>query len=206
MRKKVVIPGELVTADRKKIGQHVFVKDGKIYSDSLGLTYSEGETASVVPLHGKYIPKPDDLILGIVTQETFNGYLVDINSLYNSYISKEFLRERLQKGSVVSAKILNVNEVNEADLGNVRVFYGGEVINISPVKVPRMIVRNASMMEALKRGTGCNLLIGRNGRIWIKGGDTKLLFKAIQKIEDEAHLSNLTNKIEEFLKEHTKRD
>jgi len=204
MEKKIVVPGELVTEERKTMGQHVFAENGKIYADSLGLTYTEGNTASVVPLHGKYIPKTDDLIVGLVTQETFNGYIVDINSLYNSYISKELLRERLVKGSVISAKIISVNEINEADLSNVRVFYGGEIVNITPVKVPRLIGKNASMMETLKKGTGSNMLVGRNGRIWIKGGNTKLLTEAIRKIEEEAHKSNLTNKMEEFLKQNTK--
>ena len=204
MKKKIVIPGELVSEERKKVGQHVFVENGKIFSDSLGLTYADSDFASVVPLHGKYLPQREDLIVGIVAQETFGGYLVDINSFYFSFVSKEFIRERLQKGSVISAKILSVNEINEAELGNVRVFYGGEIIGISPVKVPRVIGKNASMMEALKKGTASNILVGRNGRIWAKGGDIPLLLKAIKKIEEESHLSNLTKKIEHFLEEQKK--
>jgi exosome complex component RRP4 len=201
MRKKIVVPGELVSEERKKVGSHVFVENGKIYSDVLGLVYSDSQDASVVALHGKYVPQREDLIIGIVVQETFGGYIVDINSFYYSFISKEFIRDRLQRGAIISAKILSVNEINEAELGQVRVFYGGEIINISSVKIPRVIGKNASMMEALKAGTGANIMVGRNGRIWAKGGNTQLLAEAIKKIETESHLSNLTSKIESFLKE-----
>jgi exosome complex component RRP4 len=201
MRKKIVVPGELVSEERKKVGSHVFVENGKIYSDVLGLVYSDSQDASVVALHGKYAPQREDLIIGIVVQETFGGYIVDINSFYYSFISKEFIRDRLQRGAIISAKILSVNEINEAELGQVRVFYGGEIINISSVKIPRVIGKNASMMEALKVGTGANIMVGRNGRIWAKGGNTQLLAEAIKKIETESHLSNLTSKIESFLKE-----
>ncbi|MDD5148400.1 MAG: exosome complex protein Rrp4 [Candidatus ainarchaeum sp.] len=204
MKKRIVIPGELVSEERKKVGPHVFVENGKIYSDSLGLIYNDSQDASVVALHGKYVPQRDDLIIGVVVQETFGGYIVDINSFYFSFVSKEFIRDRLQRGSIISAKIMSVNEINEAELGQVRFFFGGEIINISPVKVPRVIGKNASMMEALKLGTGANIMVGRNGRIWAKGGNTQLLAEAIKKIEAESHLSNLTNKIEAFLKEKNK--
>ena len=62
-----------------------------------------------------------------------------------------------------------------------------------------IIGKNGSMLEVLRRGTNSNFVVGRNGRVWAKGGNTQLLFKAIKKIEDEAHLSNLTNKMSDFL-------
>jgi exosome complex component RRP4 len=97
-----------------------------------------------------------------------------------------------------------VNELNEADVSEPRVFYGGEVFSMSPVKVPRVIGKNGSMLDVLRRGTNCNFIVGRNGRIWAKGGNTKLLFKAIKKIENESHLPNLTNRIAEFLSKEKK--
>tara|TARA_Y100000310_G_C20702171_1_gene830938 strand:+ start:4882 stop:5505 length:624 start_codon:yes stop_codon:yes gene_type:complete len=197
--KKIVIPGDLVTEERKKLGSHVFVENGKVFSDSLGLFYPGKDIASVVPLHGKYIPRRGDLIVGIVVSQTYSGYIVDINSIYSSYISKELTRDRLKRGAVISAKVTDVNEVNEADLDDVRVFYGGEVLSVTPVKIPRMIGKNGSMLNALKDGTGCSLLIGRNGWVWVKDGNVPLLVKAIDLIEREAHLNNLTNKVGDFL-------
>lgn len=206
LKKKIVVPGELIAEERKRLGQHVFVENGRVYSDCLGIVYPDSETASVVPLHGKYVPKTGDLVVGIVVSETYAGYLVDINSFYYSFVSKEMLREPLKKGSIISAKITDVNEINEADLDDVRVFYGGEIIDILPVKVPRIIGKQGSMLDILKHGTNCSLIVGRNGRIWLKNGNTELAAKTIKKIESKAHLSNLTNTIEEFLKNENKKE
>ena len=198
--KKIVIPGDLVTEERKRTGIHVFVENGKIYSDCLGITDTESATASVIPLQGKYIPHVGDLIVGVVKSEKHSVYEVDINSIYSSYMSKRDIRDKLKQGAIISAKVDSVNEINEASISDVRVFYGGEIIEISPVKVPRLIGKNGSMLDVLKSGTQSSLLIGRNGRVWAKNGDLKLLKIAIKKIEKEAHLGNLTNKMEEFMK------
>src|SRR3989344_1671750 len=123
MTKRLVIPGELVTEERKKLGSHVFVREGKIYSDSIGLVNDESDFASVVPLEGKYLPLVGDVIIGVITVERFSGYSVDINSFYPSFISKKELREILKPGSIVSAKIMKVNELNEVDLGSPRTFF-----------------------------------------------------------------------------------
>jgi exosome complex component RRP4 len=197
--KRIVVPGELVTEQRKRIGSHVYAFNGKIYSDVVGVTENESSVASVVPLKGFYLPQENDIVVGLVVSELFAGFLVDINSFYLSFLSKERLREPLRRGSIVSARISKVNELNEAELSEPRVFYGGDIFSISPVKVPRVIGKNASMLDTLKRGTNCHIVVGRNGRVWAKGGNTELLFKAIKKIEMESHTSNLTNKIAEFL-------
>lgn len=200
--KKIVVPGELLTIERKKLGEHVFIRNGSIYSDCLGIA-SEGADAfvRVVPLHGKYMPVIGDLIVGVISKEEFSGYIVNINSLYDSFVSKKEFIKKLERGMIISAKISEVNEVNEADLDEIRVFFGGELVTVSAVKIPRIIGKNGSMLDVVKNGTGSALMVGRNGRIWIKGGDAELAKEAIYKIEREAHLSNLTNRIEAFLKE-----
>ncbi len=205
MNGRVVIPGELLTEERKKLGSHVFVDNGKVYSDSLGLLKEDDSSVKVIPLQGKYMPKRDDLIVGIVSRIEFSGYIIDINSFYYSFLRKKELRKPLDKGMVVSAKISYVDEINEADLENIRVFYGGEVIDVSPVKVPRIIGKKGSMLNVLKNGTGSSIMAGRNGRLWVKGGDIPLLKKAIRKIENEAHLSNLTVRIQDFLEKEKKK-
>jgi exosome complex component RRP4 len=96
--------------------------------------------------------------------------------------------------------------LNEVDLARPRIFFGGEIISVSPVKVPRIIGKNGSMLEVLKKGTGSNVMVGRNGRIWVKGGNIPLLVKAIEKIETEAHLNNLTNRVGEFLDAERKKN
>src|SRR3989338_7152269 len=199
MTKRLVIPGELVTEERKKLGSHVFVREGKIYSDSIGLVNDEADYASVVALEGKYMPQVNDVIIGVIISERFAGYSVDINSFYPSFVSKKELREVLKPGSIISAKIMKVNELNEVDLSSIRLFFGGEIIQVSAVKIPRIIGKEGSMLNTIKDGTGSNIIVGRNGRIWVKGGNVDLLRKAVLKIDKEAHLENLTNRVVEFL-------
>ncbi|MFH1255713.1 MAG: exosome complex protein Rrp4 [Candidatus Diapherotrites archaeon] len=199
--KKIVVPGELVTEERKRAGSHVYMQEGKIYSDVLGLVNESASEASVVPLEGCYMPLEGDVIIGVIVAEKFSGYNANINSFYPAFISKKELRDPLRNGNVLSAQVMKVNELNEVDLSRPRVFFGGEIISVSPVKVPRIIGKNGSMLEVLKNGTGCNLMVGRNGRIWVKGGNIPLLVQAIDKIEREAHLDNLTNRMAAFLEQ-----
>ena len=198
--KRIVVPGELLSTERKKLGQNVFVNEGKIYSTCVGLLTETKDFISVVPLEGIYIPKPNDLIVGIISSVKYSGYMVNINSIYESFISKSDLRENLKEGAIISAKVMKVDELNEATLSQIRLFYGGELLVVSPVKVPRIIGKNSSMLNVIKDNTKTNIMVGRNGLIWLNGGRKDLAIKAIKLIEAEAHLSNLTNKVEEFLK------
>src|SRR3989338_6448890 len=166
MTKRIVVPGELVTEERKKLGSHVFVREGKIYSECIGMVNDDSDYASVVPLEGKYMPQAGDIVIGIINGEKFSIYEVDINSFYNASIMKRELREVLKPGTIVSAKINKVNELNEVELVQPRMFFGWEILEVSAVKIPRVIGREGSMLNILKEGTGSNLIVGKNGRIW----------------------------------------
>lgn len=201
MESRIVIPGELVSDKKMRLGQHVFVENGKIYSDILGLARVEKGVARVVPLQGKYMPKVGDVVVGVVVGEEYSVYAIDINSFYYSFIPKEDLRIALRKGNIVSAKVSRINEINEVSLSNVRMLYGGEIIPVEPTRVPRIIGRNASMVALLQKGTKCAIIVGMNGWVWAKGSDEgiELLKKALEKIEHESHLDNLTLKIQKML-------
>ena len=204
MPKRIVVPGELVTQERKRLGENVYLKEGSIISSVVGLVNETDTTVSVVQLEGKYVPQEGDVVIGVVTDEKFSGYVVDIGSFYPSYISKREISEMIQNHSVVSVKVARVNEINEVELIGPRVFFGGEVFEVTPVKVPRVIGKDGSMLNVLKAGTGSTIIVGRNGRIWAKGGDVALLKDAVAKIDREAHLENLTNRITEYLEKHKK--
>ncbi|MBM3282390.1 MAG: hypothetical protein FJY86_03575 [Candidatus Diapherotrites archaeon] len=138
MSKEIVVPGELLTAENKQIGVHTFARDGKIFADCLGIRNESHDRISVVPLRGKYVPVENDVIIGVVKNEKFAGYDIEINSFYPSFVSNKDMREPLKVGSVISAKIVKVTEMNEAELGMVRSLNDGEVVSVTPVKVPRI--------------------------------------------------------------------
>lgn len=203
--KKIVIPGEMLTNERKKLGANVFQRNGCIYSSVLGIAKITDTDVNVVPLVGKYMPKKNDIIIGIIKDENFAGYIIDINSFYYSFLPKKVVEMMsLKKGAVIQATISEVNEIRQVEIEDIRPLFAGELIDVLPVKVPRIIGRHGSMLKLLKEKTGCNIIVGQNGRIWIKNGDLKLCIEAIEKIENKAHLSNLTQRIEAFLNEKTK--
>ncbi len=198
MSKKVVIPGELISAERKKLGSNVFVADGKIYSKVLGVIDDTDEQASVVALEGKYSPRADDVVIGVVTRVVFAGYGISLNSAADSFIPSKAVRDQLRIGDVIMAKVDRVNELKEADLAYPRRLIGGEVIEIVPVRSPRLIGKNGSMLELLRKGTGSELVVGKNGRVWARNGNIDLLKKIVAFIEANAYKSNLTNALQDY--------
>ncbi|MCX8190244.1 MAG: KH domain-containing protein [Candidatus Diapherotrites archaeon] len=203
MEYKVVVPGELISESRLKLGQHVFIENGKIYAETVGIARTDKGIARVVALQGRYIPKIGDLVIGVVVSEEYSVYAVDVNSFYYSFIPKEEIRVLLRKGNIISAKVSKINEINEISLTNVRVLYGGEILLVEPTKVPRIIGKNASMIKLLQNSTRCSIIVGMNGILWAKGTEQgiELLKKALDKIERESHLGNLTLKIQKMLSE-----
>ncbi len=192
--KKIVVPGELVFDSPKRV-EGTFIENGKTFASTISLMRED----RIIPLKGRYLPKLGDLVIGIVKEEKFNGYVLDINSPYEGQLNARESRETFELADVVSAEIIDVNEVHEAVLGRPRRLWGGEILDIEPVKVPRVIGRNASMLTTLKQYTRTDILVGKNGRIYLKGGDVALATLAILKICREAHLSGLTDRITAFL-------
>jgi exosome complex component RRP4 len=80
-----------------------------------------------------------------------------------------------------------------------KVLEGGRFATISPPKIPRVIGKKGSMIQVIQERTGCRIMTGQNGLIWIDGGRADLAIKAIQKIEKEAHTTGLTERVVEML-------
>ncbi len=197
--RRILLPGDLVSSTPKRL-EGCFVEKGNTFASVVSIQVGE----RVIPLKGFYVPHYGDYVIGIVKDVRFNGYEVEINSPYDGQLSSRDLREEYKIGDVVSAKIASVNEVNEAELVDSRRLWGGELMDVEHVKVPRVIGRNASMLSMLKEYTKTDILVGKNGRIYLRGGDAALASLAILKICREAHTSGLTDRIKAFLVEQAK--
>jgi exosome complex component RRP4 len=58
------------------------------------------------------------------------------------------------------------------------------------------------MVSMIKKATNCNIIVGQNGIVWLKGlnpEDELVTVETINKIEVESHVSGLTDRIKEFL-------
>ena len=56
----------------------------------------------------------------------------------------------------------------------------------------------------IKDKTGCKIIVGQNGKVWISGDSPKqekLAFDVIKLIEENAHIDGLTDKIKKYLED-----
>ncbi|MEA2069716.1 MAG: KH domain-containing protein, partial [Asgard group archaeon] len=70
------------------------------------------------------------------------------------------------------------------------------------------IGRRGSMINTIKQYTNCKIIVGQNGRVWIKGNafeDEYLVIQAIEKVDREAHTKGLTDRVKDFLEDERKK-
>ncbi len=196
--KEFVIPGEKVEG---QVNAYCYKDGDENFSQVLGIVDKHGDKTRIVPLNGKYNAHCGDYVIGIVSMVKHGGAVVEISSPNGAFLPT---RNRIAYKDLISAEVIDIDEIKHVTLGNERKLFGGELIEISPVKVPRLIGKSNSMVNMLKTKTGCMIFIGRNGRVWLKGDSSEVLKKAIKKIEKEAHTSGLTERIEKYLDEAMK--
>jgi len=75
------------------------------------------------------------------------------------------------------------------------------LVEITPTKVPRLIGKKGSMINMIKDHTKCEVVVGQNGLVWVKGKPEmeRVVEKVIKTIEAEAHTSGLTDRVREML-------
>src|SRR6185503_19768954 len=89
--------------------------------------------------------------------------------------------------------------IQEKDLGKIS---NGEFLKISSTRVPRLIGKRGSMIQTIEQATQTRILNGQNGILLVTGKNDEgiaLAFKAIKLVEEEAHTSNLTQKVKDLL-------
>jgi len=89
--------------------------------------------------------------------------------------------------------------LQEKDLGKIS---NGEFLKISSTRVPRLIGKRGSMIQTIEQATQTRILIGQNGILVVTGKSNEgiaLAFKAIRLVEEEAHTSNLTQRVKDLL-------
>ncbi len=219
-RRQLVVPGELLAEGDYLAGDNTYMAWGKIYSQKLGLAEVKGKRVSVVALKGPYMPKVGDLVIGQVVGVTLGAWLVDINSPYTAILSvpdhtgKPFspemnsLTKILSIGDIIIAKVTAFDRTRdpaittrERGLGKVE---GGVVIDLTPTKIPRLIGKRGSMINMIKKITGCDIVAGQNGKVLIRGRNPKMVeltVEAVRMVEEQAHVSGLTDRIRAFLEE-----
>jgi len=198
--REIVIPGEKLSDRRMRTGFGAYIKDGAVFSSVYGIPEHTKGFIRVVPLKGKYIPHEGDHVIGIVKDVKYRGCFVDINSPYVGYLPLNN-DEDYDIGDILLIRVAEVSSVNEVMLAEPKKLYDGKLVEIQPVKIPRVIGKRASMLRILREAGNCIIFVGRNGRVFVKGdtNDVKKVEEALRMIEEEAHTYGLTARVKKFL-------
>jgi exosome complex component RRP4 len=219
--KSVVIPGEALAEGMEYFpGIGTYRHEDKILANQLGLLTIEGKVLKTTPLAGRYLPAKNDIVIGRVIDILMSGWRVDINCPYSAVIPlKDATFEFIKKGDdltnyfaledYVVCKVTQVTSQNLIDVSmkgpSLKKLRGGQFLTVNAAKVPRIIGRRGSMITMVKHATGCQIIVGQNGLVWISGEpDSEVIaVDAIRKIEREAHISGLTERVKIYLEQRT---
>jgi exosome complex component RRP4 len=213
--KVLVLPGDEIPDRGLQPGFGTYRVGKRIFVSVTGYATWREPFVRVVPFAGRYVPKPHDVIVGIVqdVQKTF--YLLDIDAsrwapLHTSGTPWEpgpgELDQYLRIGDAVLVAVENLDATGKIgvtmkgdDLGKLS---GGTILTISPAKIPRVIGKGGSMIHTITRLTGTRVAVGQNGRIWVDGPPEGIgrVRECLRIIEEEGQRSGLTERIEEFLR------
>jgi len=214
--RQLVIPGETLAMGLDFLpSSGCYREDNEIKAKLLGLVRLKDRFIGIIPLAGVYVPKLGDGVIGFVEDMQNTLWVVDINSPYDSILplgeavgeyidlNKTDISIYYDIGDVVYAKVLSVSKTKSVVLTmndqRSRKLMSGRILKITPSKVPRLIGKEGSMIELIKNKTKCQIIVGQNGIVWVKGEKEALASKAILTIENESHISGLTDKISAML-------
>jgi exosome complex component RRP4 len=217
-KRKVVVPGEVIASGEDYLPGEGSKREGNdVIATRFGLAEEAGRMIKVIAITGAFIPRRNNVVIGRVTDITFHGWLVDIDSASAGFlpveesprfINKNEMDQFLDIGEVIAAKIWSVKAkgidlaMRGKGLGKLE---GGFIFRVIPNRVPRIIGREGSMINLIKEKTGCDITVGQNGWIWVKGADIDSEIrarKAIEFIADKVHVEGLTDKMEEYFEKN----
>jgi exosome complex component RRP4 len=216
--RKQVIPGDVIASGDYRPGSFVERQGNDLIALRVGLAEVIRSDVKVIPLSGAYIPRVEDQVVGKVVNTTGYGWEIDINACFLGYLPAQFvfgrdfspathdLSSRFAIGDLLLAKIEAFDRSRDPQLsirgpGMLGKIPRGELVRISPTKVPRLIGKKGYMIKMIGNMTHCDIRVGQNGLVVLAGPPEGVLkaVKAVELIEQEAHMADLTQKVEAFL-------
>ena len=212
--KKIVIPGELIVKGNDYLpGEGTEKRGDGIVSLRYGLAEESDKLVKIIPLSGVYQPRRGNVVIGVVENVTFNGWVVNIDTAQSAflplaemqrYVNKDEIEEVMDIGDMLVAKIFGIGKrgidltMRVKGLGKLE---DGMIIKINSNKVPRVIGKEGSMISLIKEETGCRITVGQNGLIWIQGNkieDEIFAKRAILHVAEKSFITGLTEEVKKW--------
>ena len=217
IERKQVIPGDVIAKGNHRYGSYIEKRGDEYIALRVGMAEVGRDGVKLNPLTGPYIPRGEDEVIGKVVDLNGFGWVIDINSCFDGFLPASFvfgrefspathdLSSKFRVGDIIGARIESSERSRDPQLSIRGHGYGkidsGEIVNISPTKVPRLIGRRGAMINMISEKTGCDVRVGQNGVVVVNGtpeGVVKAV-NAIKMVEEEAHAADLMPKVEEYL-------
>jgi exosome complex component RRP4 len=218
LKRKYVIPGDKIADGNFRPLMNVIRIGDSIVSTRIGIAEAGRDGIKVIPLSGVYIPRVNDIVIGKIVDRSSLSWDVDINSCFSAHLpaqdvfgrdfspARDDMNKELATGDLITARIIAFDRtrdpmltIQDRDMGKIP---RGESLKISATRVPRLIGKRGSMIQTIEQATQTRVLIGQNGIVVVTGRrpeGIELAVKAIKMVEEEAHTSNLTQRIKVLL-------
>lgn len=218
VKRRYVVPGDKIIEGSFRPLMNVIKVGNSIIATRIGIAESGREGVKVIPLSGVYIPRVNDIVIGKITDHSSLSWEVDVNSCFSAHLpaqdvfgrdfspARDDMGRQLATGDLIAARIIAFDRtrdpmltIQDKDLGKIP---RGELLKISPTRVPRLIGKRGSMIQTIEQATQTRILIGQNGIVVVMGRNldgTKLAIRAIRMVEEEAHTANLTQRVKVLL-------
>jgi exosome complex component RRP4 len=217
IERKQVIPGDVIARGNYRYGAYVEKRGDEYIALRVGLAEVGRDGVKLNPLTGPYIPRAEDDVIGKVVDLNGFGWVVDINSCFDGFLPASFvfgrefspsthdLSSKFRVGDMIGARIESFERSRDPQLSIRGHGYGkidsGEIVKISPTKVPRLIGRRGAMINLISEKTGCDVRVGQNGLVVVNGPPDGIVKTArvVKMVEEEAHSADLMAKVEAYL-------
>src|ERR671932_676751 len=186
VKRRYVIPGDKIIEGNFRPLMNVIRAGHSLIATRIGIAEAGRDGVKVIPLSGVYIPRVNDLVIGKIIDHSSLSWEVDINSCFSAHLPAQDVFGR------------DFSPARD-DLSKIP---RGEALRISATRVPRLIGKRGSMIQTIEQATQTRVLIGQNGIVVVTGRNPegiKLAVRAIRMVEEEAHTSNLTQRIKVLL-------
>jgi len=195
----ILIPGDSL----KKKDINSYERENNYYSKYI-LLVNEDKTTK---LFGYYMPEVNDIVIGKVIDVLSNGWIIDINS---PYVGKSSLKDigvdpndLYTYGDYVLCQIVRMtkNKLIDLEIKKKEKLNDGLILKVDPARIPRLIGKNSSMLNLIKENLKIDIIIGKNGRIYLNGNVNDIL-KAVDVIKfiiNNSYKKGLTEKVKEIL-------
>ena len=217
IERKQVLPGDVIARGNHRYGPYVEKRGDEYIALRIGLAEVGRDVVKLNPMTGPYLPRAEDDVIGKVVDLNGFGWVVDINSCFDGFLPASFvfgrefspsthdLSSKFKVGDMIGARIESFERSRDPQLSIRGHGYGkiesGEIIKISPTKVPRLIGKRGAMINLISEKTGCDVRVGQNGVVVVTGPPEGIVktAKAVKMVEEEAHAADLMSKVEAYL-------